>query len=150
MKAFLLPNDRIGIPDDFTMKMKVMEIRFEGLGSNIHLKLQTRTMTTANWYTTSPPARERSQLRSGVRSARGEASLVPDDRERRDVHTLRTSTTILKCGRRLKSTPTVAYDNSSSSSDTIGVLDVITIKLNIKVIVKVGSAREKLQKLKEA
>ncbi|KAL6222764.1 hypothetical protein ACLB2K_006155 [Fragaria x ananassa] len=37
--AFLLPHDSIGIPDDFTMKMKAMEIRFEGLGNNIHPKL---------------------------------------------------------------------------------------------------------------
>ncbi|KAL6179975.1 hypothetical protein ACLB2K_046645 [Fragaria x ananassa] len=87
--AFLLPDDNRGIPDDFTMKMKAVEIRFEGLGSNLHLTLQTRTVATANWYTTSPPTSGMSQSRSGVRSARGEASSAPDGGERRDVRTLR-------------------------------------------------------------
>ncbi|KAL6144579.1 hypothetical protein ACLB2K_055270 [Fragaria x ananassa] len=80
---------RTDIPDDFTMKMKAMKIRFEGLGSNLYPKLQTTTMATANWYTTSPPVRRRSQSRFGIRSARGGPSSGPNGGERRDVRTLR-------------------------------------------------------------
>ncbi|KAL6228373.1 hypothetical protein ACLB2K_002323 [Fragaria x ananassa] len=73
--------------DDFTMKMKAMEIRFEGLGSNLRPILQTITMATANWYTASPPVRGMSQSRSGVRSARRVPSSGPDGGEWRDVRT---------------------------------------------------------------
>ncbi|KAL6192008.1 hypothetical protein ACLB2K_038395 [Fragaria x ananassa] len=66
--------DTRGIPDDFTMKMKVMEIKFEGLGNNLHPKLQTRSISAANWYSASPLARDVIGDAFGVRSDGGAPS----------------------------------------------------------------------------
>ncbi|KAL6224114.1 hypothetical protein ACLB2K_002970 [Fragaria x ananassa] len=47
-RPFSCRTDTRGIPDLFNVKMKAMEIGVEGLGSNLHPKLQTTSISAAN------------------------------------------------------------------------------------------------------